>query len=231
MENAADALKMAGWVLIFVVALSICINAFTQARSTMDIIMSYSDRTTLTQYTEGNKDSSGNLITKRIVTYEEIVPVIYRAYKENYRVVFDDNIHLYESYKDVVDGQTINNWVPINYIDMEKESISDLPILGDTNGMTLREYFIGRILYGDNAKFNDPTIVYRDSTKTLNKDQWCESQMSKIKFDSQGLYNRQLKNGTFTEELGVYYQEEEKKDSSTPDANKTEKRVITYSKN
>ena len=28
MENAADALKMAAWVLIFVVALSIIINAF-----------------------------------------------------------------------------------------------------------------------------------------------------------------------------------------------------------
>jgi len=28
MENAAEALKMAGWVLIFIVALSICINFF-----------------------------------------------------------------------------------------------------------------------------------------------------------------------------------------------------------
>lgn len=217
MENAADALKMAGWVLIFVVALSICINAFTQARSTMDIIMSYSDRTTLTKYTEGNKDSLGNLITKRTVTYESIVPVIYRAYKENYRIVFD-NITLYESYKDVVNGVQVNDWVPINYIDMERESISDLPIPGADHGMTLREYFIGRVLYGDTAKFGD------------SKDQWCESQMTKIRFDSQGLY-REIKTGTFIEKLGVYYQEEEKNDSSTPDANKTEKRVITYSKN
>ena len=43
MENAADALKMAAWVLIFVVALSIIINAFGMARQTTDILISYND--------------------------------------------------------------------------------------------------------------------------------------------------------------------------------------------
>ena len=32
MENAAEALKLAAWVLIFVVALSISVNAFGQAK-------------------------------------------------------------------------------------------------------------------------------------------------------------------------------------------------------
>lgn len=213
MENAADALKMAGWVLIFVVALSICINAFSQARNAMDTILEYSDRTTLTRYTEGNKDDSGNLKTKRTVKYETILPSIYRAYKENYRIVFKDIGNLYESYKDA-DG-----WVGINYIDLEKEAVSDLEIPGG-NGLTLREYFIRRIIFGDNAKFND------------TKDDWCEQQLSKIKFvNTNGIYDSILNSESFTEDLGVYYQEEENKDSSTPDANKTEKRVITYTKN
>ena len=46
MENAADALKMAGAVLIFVLALSIIIPFFTQVKQTTDIILDYRDRET-----------------------------------------------------------------------------------------------------------------------------------------------------------------------------------------
>ena len=47
MENAADALKMAGAVLIFVLAISIIIFAFSQARETSDTILNYRDRETI----------------------------------------------------------------------------------------------------------------------------------------------------------------------------------------
>ena len=57
MENAADALKMAAWVLIFVVALSIIINAFGMARQTTDILISYNDNEYYTDYVEqGNTE-------------------------------------------------------------------------------------------------------------------------------------------------------------------------------
>ena len=46
-ENIADALKMAGSVLLFVMGLSIAILAFSQARESMDIVLSYSDRESL----------------------------------------------------------------------------------------------------------------------------------------------------------------------------------------
>ena len=39
MENAIDALKMAAGVLIFVMALSISINAFGQAREAATVIL------------------------------------------------------------------------------------------------------------------------------------------------------------------------------------------------
>jgi len=86
MENAAEALKMAGGVLIFVLALSICINAFTNTRQGIDNIVLYSDREFLTTYVEQNKG------TKRIVGAESIVPTIYRAYKENIKI---KKIYLY----------------------------------------------------------------------------------------------------------------------------------------
>ena len=44
MENAADALKIAASVLIFVLALSISINAFSQARVASQTVLEYSDR-------------------------------------------------------------------------------------------------------------------------------------------------------------------------------------------
>ena len=84
-ENIADALKMAGSVLLFVMGLSIAILAFSQARESMDIVLSYSDRESLS--IEGNprfyylsKDND----TSRYVGKETIIPAIYRAYKENY---------------------------------------------------------------------------------------------------------------------------------------------------
>ena len=44
MENVADALKMAGSVLLFVIGLTIAILAFSQAREEIDSVLRYSDR-------------------------------------------------------------------------------------------------------------------------------------------------------------------------------------------
>ena len=90
MENVTDALKMAAAVLIFVLALSISINAFGEARITATTILEYKDREYDYTYVEENKDSEGNSITQRIVGAETIVPAIYKAYRENYKIVFKD---------------------------------------------------------------------------------------------------------------------------------------------
>lgn len=86
MENAADALKMAGAVLLFVLAISIIILSFGQVRESADTIIDYRDRET--SYIDGSfyydgKDNS------RIVGLETIIPSVYRAYWENYRIVFE----------------------------------------------------------------------------------------------------------------------------------------------
>ena len=47
MENAADAIKVAGAVLLFVLALSIIIPFFSQARETADMILDTRDRETV----------------------------------------------------------------------------------------------------------------------------------------------------------------------------------------
>ena len=85
MENAVDALKMAGAVLIFVIALSISIVSFGQVRQASDVILNYKDRETV--YIDGDYyyEATG---TERTVGLETIIPSIYRAYNEQYKIVF-----------------------------------------------------------------------------------------------------------------------------------------------
>ena len=85
MENAIDALHMAVAVLIFVVALSISINAFGEVRMTAQTILDSKDKEYSYTYVEDNGT------TERIVGLESIVPSIYKAYKENYKIVFRDD--------------------------------------------------------------------------------------------------------------------------------------------
>lgn len=114
MENMSDALQMAAFVLIFILALSISINAFGEARQTAQIILDNADREYDYTYINSVKDSNGDIITQRKVRGETIIPAIYKAYKENYKIIFKDlngrPMKLYEK-----------NGNPIHYIDLEKE--------------------------------------------------------------------------------------------------------------
>ncbi len=189
MENAADALKMGAWVLIFVVALSICINAFGQAKECFETILNNADREYLTSYIP----PSGN--TQRIVGFESIIPSIYRSFKENYKVVFKGYVLYTDKGEDI-------------------DSI-DLIINGYTDDV--KEEFLKRILYGE----NDPRFSTPDAQA------YTASHFSDIKFGN-GLYNL-IKGKMFKESLGVYDPNEtEGGSTSTPEASKKERRVITY---
>lgn len=220
MDNVADALKIAAAVLIFVLALSISINAFGEARIASRTILDYKDREYDYSYVEQNKDDSGNVITQRIVGVDSIVPSIYKAYKENYKIVFDENIFedgLYQ--KKDSSGTT----TPVYSIDLQKE------VLGSD---TQKEQFIMAILYGRNGFENDLIFqeIYSRFVSNLG-----------IYLNSQGIYDK-INDIKIKESIGIYYQEETPtinedgtlevptENVDVPDANKTLKRVITYSK-
>lgn len=143
MENAAEALKIAAWVLIFIVALSLGINSVNQTRQTMDTILAYNDKEYEYTYVEENES------TERIVGFESIIPTIYKAYNENYKIIFPDD---YVLYKRNINGSK----EAINYIDLEKESLS-------TN---LKEEFIKTILFGKESM--DTTIANSFSNIEFN---------------------------------------------------------------
>ena len=73
MENASDAIIMAGAVLIFVIALTVAMTVFSQARATVDTVVYASDRTNYYEYLE--MDISNN-IKNRIVGLETIIPTL-----------------------------------------------------------------------------------------------------------------------------------------------------------
>lgn len=197
MENATEALQMAFGVLVFVIALSISINAFGEARQSAQIILDARDREYDYSWVENNDNS-----TERIVSAETIIPSIYKAYKENYKIVFKkqngDGLELYQK---LASSNSTDQKVVCS-IDLEKD------VVGSDEQ---KEKFIRAWVYSEK---------YQNEVKDLA--------ISGIFLDSASNFYEKIKGMRFEESLGVYYQEELEEETNTPDANKTKKRVITY---
>ena len=85
MDNAVDALKIAFAMFVFVMAITVSITAFDQAKATSDEVFYMADKTNFYEYTSDDKIPDG-----RIVSIETIIPTLYRYYKENFNVIILD---------------------------------------------------------------------------------------------------------------------------------------------
>ena len=209
-ENIADALKMAGSVLLFVMGLSIAILAFSQARESMDIVLSYSDRESFS--IEGNprfyylsKDND----TSRYVGKETIIPAIYRAYKENYKIVFKfpDDYYLFK--QEVKNAKGLNKEKKISTLDLANQSLS--------SDLASRQFLNG-IIYGDFEYENE-----KSKNDYINKFKITPNDISLYQYLTEKESTYKIK-----EYLGTYYIEDVNGTSEVNAVNKTEKRVITY---
>ena len=117
MENAVEALKMAGFMLLFIIALSITMITLTQAKTTADSLVKNQDRQQSYQYIEVTGDLSRSL--SRTVTLADIIPTLYRYAQEDYAVQFYTSsgspLYIYES------GQ-IKNGVPVKKNDLDLDT-------------------------------------------------------------------------------------------------------------
>ena len=117
MENAVEALKMAGFMLLFIIALSITMITLTQAKTTADALVKNQDRQQSYQYIEVTGDLSKSL--SRTVTLADIIPTLYRYAQEDYAVQFYTSsgspLYIYES------GQ-IKNGVPVKKNDLDLDT-------------------------------------------------------------------------------------------------------------
>ena len=209
MENAADALKMAGAVLLFVLAVSVAIVSFGQTRETADTILDYKDRETV--YIDGNLyyETTG---TERTVGLETVIPTIYRAYLENYKVVFEGLDSPIYTMK-LSNGNEIKKYT----LDLETKISSDqsqnIYNVSLANDEQKSEFLCG-ILYKNFNKAGNETNFEKKYNVSLPDNSLIEQ------------LNRKVSSGKVIKEyLGVYYQED---NEEVPDVNKTEKRIITY---
>lgn len=85
MENAAEALKMAFAVFVFVIAITVTFMLVGQAKSTSDLVLATTDKEMYTEYYEHDV----NYVTtdgKRYVGAETVIPSLYRFWKEYFSV-------------------------------------------------------------------------------------------------------------------------------------------------
>lgn len=203
MENAVDALKMAAAVMIFVLALSISITAFSEARIASTTLLDYTDR----EFFLGNDDYYNSTTKKRTVGIETIIPAIYKAYSdESYKIVFLLNssygpTELYELKNSEGNYDKINT-MGLVYDTSNKLGLSDH-----------KDDFIERVLYG-----SDPTVD--ENLKSLIG-------TGRVKFKDEKFFER-FASHNYEESSGVYYQGEENGKINSPDSNKQKIRVITY---
>lgn len=89
MENAVDALKIGFAVLVFIMALSLSMYMYTEAKETADIVLHSSDISEFMEYTELIDDMAvAKQSENRVVGVETIIPTLYKYYKENYTIIF-----------------------------------------------------------------------------------------------------------------------------------------------
>ena len=212
MENAVDALKMAAAVLVFILALSVSINAFGQARAASQTILDYNDREYDYTYVEADHSGS-NFVTERTVGMETVIPTIYKSYLENYKVVFEgldiNSEYLYATKNG--DGSIKDKYLTID--------LANQVIGGTTTNDDPKLDFLSVLLYGKNSVTTD---VYNQLS--INFD-------FNISEYSDGIYG-DFSNTSFTEKIGIYYQDDVNgidPDTEIPEANKQLKKVITYS--
>ena len=99
MENATHAFYIAFAVLVFVIAITVSMYAFTNAKETADALIYMKDETNYYEYQGAISKASEN----RIIGLETIIPTLYKYYKENYTVVFKTGYYDYDT------GE-ITNW-------------------------------------------------------------------------------------------------------------------------
>lgn len=133
MENAVEALKMAGFMLLFIIALSITMVTLTQAKTTADSLVKNQDRQETYQYVELAEGETKAF--SRTVTLSDIIPTLYRYAQEDYAVQFYNSdgspLNVYES------GQMQNGiHVKKNDLDLDTEHWEE-------NGVTKYEEWRG----------------------------------------------------------------------------------------
>lgn len=195
MENVSDALIMGFSVLIFVIALTICITMFSMARTTSDFVLHKSDKTNYYTYDRFENIEQVTKSENRVVGVEDIVPTLYRYYKEDYRVEFyDRNGNSLPIYRTKM-GENEE----INYFDVKEEIKRNEPwtesqasfkknldavVSGGkfsfTSGNGYYNYEVGLLDKFNGKKFKEQLVYSTDDSQNTEDDESNESDEKKM---------------------------------------------------
>jgi len=98
MENAVDALKIAFALFVFVIAITLTFSLVSQAKSTADTVLFYSNKTNFYEHSKSNS-------INREVSVAEIIPILYRYDEESISVTI--NLKNGEGYTFDLNNETI----------------------------------------------------------------------------------------------------------------------------
>lgn len=217
MENAAEALKLAFAVLVFVMAVSVTVGLFSQARETSEIVLQYSDVTSYYDYQDYTKKD--RVYENRIVGLETIMPTLYKYNKENYRIEFWNG-----TYNDDTGQYTISSPLPV-YTTISNDSLWSE---GYKQSRTYKQQQNSKQIYAfdfsEEIQRNESWIRNQESIiKNLNYILEGNSQDSKNSSYSNNILTKS--NNKYLELIGRYQKEDENNRNKT-----TTKTVIKYIK-
>ena len=207
MENAVDAIYIAGAVLLMIVALTVSISSFSTQIANVEEIVQADERTDVVE-TAGGTDFL-NYITynksTRDVGVETIVNSLYRSYKENYTV--------YIKFKNASSYTNVDSKIKTKATKQQKDIDGNIIINVNDNILVFKittEYNL------QNAKERLNSIFAPiHATNNPNGSDLYRKMIGKKFTEYIGtLYQNDIGSGTRTEEIS--------------DANKTIIRIITY---
>ena len=218
MENAVEAFKIAGSVILFVIALSLSISSLSTANTAVSEITTMYDKEANYTYIKPSSDLS------RTVGIDTIIPTMYNAYEENIKIVFKDK-----------NGEDIPIYYKTNQygsrVDAEGKAVSDTTTAVTVKCIDLSEEGFSA---ATDAATNHLSMILAGATKWRNqwKDSGAENEQEMLDMLDAKKYGNQfmdeypdgfyeyLAGHTFSEQLGEYYQ--------GSDSTKIKKRVIVY---
>lgn len=219
MENAVEAFKIAGSVILFVIALSLSISSLSTANTAVSEITTMYDKEANYTYIKPSSDLS------RTVGIDTIIPTMYNAYEENIKIVFK-----YKNGEDIPIYYKTNQYG--SRVDAEGKAVSDTNTAVTVKCIDLSEEGFSA---ATDAATNHLSMILAGATKWKSqwKDSGAENEQEMLdmldakKYGNQfmdieypdGFYEYLAKH-TFSEQLGEYYQ--------GSDSTKIKKRVIVY---
>lgn len=198
MENASDALIMAGSMFLLIIALTLSISSFTRVKTDVDNIVN--SRTQI-QYATGSDNQLLNFIKSskyaRTVQFESIVTTLRRLRKENYEVyiIFTNPTDISNLTSDIMKDNHLASAIKDEL--HKNEKFGDIDVTGGTT-------FIKFTLSGE-------TNNYVEDKNSDNFDKALKI-----------LYNN-IKDSKFKEYYGLY---EEEKEEGVLESNQM--KIVTY---